>query len=210
MNDITIRIADESLAGRLLEIYAPYVRDTAITFEYAVPSPEDFAGRIRRTLSRYPYLFAAHGEEILGYAYAGPLKGRAAYDWSTETSVYVRSDARRRGVGRSLYSVLEMLLSEQGVRNMYACIAASDSDTERLGGDSLRFHERMGFREAGRFRKCGYKFSAWYDIVWMEKTIRVHDEDAPVFLAFPKIRGRAEAICAEYSRKLSCFPMQHA
>ena len=200
MNDVRIRVADASQAPALLEIYAPYVTDTAATFEYAVPSAEDFAGRMRSTLLRYPYLVAEDSGGILGYAYAGPLKDRAAYGWAVETSVYVKTGAHRRGVGRGLYSVLEQMLAAQGMRSMYACIAASDHDTERLNSDSLRFHERMGFHEAGRFRKCGYKFRTWYDIVWMEKAIVGHDEGAPVFLPFPEIRGLAEAVCAAYPR----------
>ena len=96
-------------AAALLEIYAPYVRETAITFEYQVPSPEEFRERIRRTLERWPYLVAEAGGRCLGYAYLGAFVGRAAYGWSAETSIYLRQDMKRRGLGRRLYGALEDL-----------------------------------------------------------------------------------------------------
>ena len=105
--DLTIRAAAPADAAALLEIYAPYVEKTAVTFAYAVPSAEEFAGRIARTLERYPYLIAMAEGRIMGYACAGPFKERAAYDWAAETTVYVRRDGRRRGTGRALYAALE-------------------------------------------------------------------------------------------------------
>ena len=103
MEAVTIRPAAPEDAPALLAIYAPYVRETAVTFEYEVPTPEEFAGRIRRTLERYPYLTAQCGGEVLGYACAGPFKERAAYGWSVETTIYLRQDQRGRGLGRALY-----------------------------------------------------------------------------------------------------------
>ena len=95
MEAVTIRPAAPEDAYALLAIYAPYVRETAVTFEYEVPTPEEFAGRIRRILERYPYLAAQSGGEVLGYACAGPFKERAAYDWSVETTIYLRQDQHR-------------------------------------------------------------------------------------------------------------------
>ena len=94
--NLIVRPAAPEDAAALLEIYAPYVEKTAVTFEYAVPSAEAFAGRVARTLERYPYLAAEAEGRILGYAYAGPFKERAAYDWAVETTVDVRAGARRR------------------------------------------------------------------------------------------------------------------
>ena len=158
-------------AGDLLSIYAPYVTDTAVSFETEVPSEEEFRGRIEHTLQRYPYLKAVSQDgRILGYAYAGVFKDRAAYDHCVETSIYVREGCHGQGIGRALYEALEEKLKASGIRNLYACIAyPTDEEDEYLTKDSALFHERMGYRLAGRFVQCGFKFGRWYDMIWMEK-----------------------------------------
>ena len=95
-NEIKIRPATEADAAEILSIYAPYITDTAITFEYDVPTLEEFTGRIRHTLKKYPYLVAVRDSEIIGYAYAGAFYGRAAYDWSAETTIYVKKGCKAR------------------------------------------------------------------------------------------------------------------
>lgn len=107
MGVLTIRTAVRQDAEALLQIYAPYVKNTAITFEYDVPSVEEFAGRISKVLQKYPYLVAEVNGEPVGYAYAGPFKERAAYDWAVETTVYVRENMKKSGIGRALYTALE-------------------------------------------------------------------------------------------------------
>ena len=162
-------------AEELLAIYAPYVRDTAVSFEYVVPSVEDFADRILQISAKYPYIKAVEDGKIIGYAYANTFKGRKAYDWSVETTVYVRKDAKRNGTGRRLYECLEQSLMKMGVLNMNACIASAKVEDEFLTNDSMYFHSRMGFTEVGRFHNSGYKFGRWYDMIWMEKLIGSHD-----------------------------------
>ena len=162
-------------AEELLAIYAPYVRDTAVSFEYDVPSVEDFADRILQISAKYPYIKAVEDGKIIGYAYANTFKGRKAYDWSVETTVYVRKDAKRNGTGRRLYECLEQSLMKMGVLNMNACIAIAKVEDEFLTNDSMYFHSRMGFTEVGRFHNSGYKFGRWYDMIWMEKLIGSHD-----------------------------------
>ena len=176
---MTLRTARQQDAAALLAIYAPYVRRTAVSFEYAVPTAEEFSARIRRTLCRYPYLAAWAAGEIVGYAYAGAFQERPAYSWAAETTVYVREDCRRTGVGRRLYEGLEEILRRQGVLNLNACIAAPRGEDPFLTEDSLRFHERMGFSPVGRFHQCGCKFGRWYDMVWMEKFIGAHLSPQP-------------------------------
>ncbi len=172
MEAVTIRPATPEDAPALLAIYAPYVRETAITFEYEVPSLEEFAGRIRRTLERYPYLAAQSGDEVLGYACAGAFKERAAYDWSVETTIYLRQDQRGHGLGRALYQALERCLAAQHIQNLNACIAdPAQAGDPYLTGASAAFHARLGYQLVGRFHKCGYKFGRWYDMVWMEKIL---------------------------------------
>ena len=163
-------------APALLSIYAPYVRDTAISFEYEVPSVEEFQNRIADISSKFPYIKAVEGGEIVGYAYATTFKGRKAYDWSVETTVYVRGDCKRNGIGLALYAVLERALSKMGVLNANACIAyLSDDKTDpHLNSDSFRFHQKLGYKSVGVFHDSGYKFGTWYDMIWMEKMLGEH------------------------------------
>ena len=141
--DCTVRVASPRDAEALLRIYAPYVEKTAITFEYEVPSIREFVGRIERTLERYPYLVAEADGVPVGYAYAGPFKTRAAYDWAVETTVYVGGDRKRRGIGRKLYEVLENALALQNILNLNACIAYPAEEDPFLTRDSANFHQRM-------------------------------------------------------------------
>ena len=171
---ITIRPAVKADAVGLLNIYAPYVEQTAITFEYEVPSTQEFEKRITDTIKKYPYLVAECGGEIVGYAYAGPFKERAAYDWAVETSIYVKMDCRKFGIGKKLYEELENALKKQGILNVNACIAYPKTEDEHLTKDSVYFHEKCGYTMVGKFHSCGYKFARWYDMVWMEKRIGEH------------------------------------
>ena len=159
---------------RLLEIYAHYVENTAITFEYDVPKPEEFEGRIAKTLEKYPYLVLEEDGVIQGYAYAGPFVGRAAYRHSCEVSIYLDRDAKDRGYGRLLYETLEEKLKAMGILNLYACIGVPEVEDEYLTRHSERFHEHMGFSKVGEFHRCGYKFKRWYSMIWMEKIIGEH------------------------------------
>lgn len=169
---LEIRPATEGDAAEIRGIYAPYVVETAITFEYEVPGVEEMAARIRRTLSRYPYLCAVEGGKVVGYAYAGAFKDRAAYIPSAELSVYVAGGMRGRGIGRALYAELEAELRARGVVNAYACVAVpTDKADARLTDASVRFHERLGFRVVGRFTDCATKFGRWYSMAWLGKVI---------------------------------------
>lgn len=179
MENIIIRSAKVDDAEKILDIYSWYVENTAITFEYTVPGVEEFRGRIAATLEKYPYIVAEREGEVLGYAYAGTFHARAAYDWSVETSIYVKRELRREGIGALLYKELEKRLGEQGILNLYACIASIEREDEYLTLDSVRFHEHLGYRLVGEFKKCGYKFSRWYDMVWMEKFIGEHKDIQP-------------------------------
>ena len=182
---ITIRTATLSDAQALLNIYSPYVEHTAITFEYDVPSVEEFASRIKNTLQKYPYLVAEKNGRLLGYAYASPFHERPAYDWAVETSIYVDQNIKHQGIGRRLHDALEDALRSQGILNMNACIAYPPEEDEYLAKNSVEFHTHMGYRLVGEFYKCGYKFHRWYNMVWMEKLIGNHlsDQKPPKFPA---------------------------
>ena len=168
---VKIRSAGPEDAGRLLEIYGYYVVNTAITFEYDVPSEEAFRARIENTLKRYPYLVLEEDDAVKGYAYAGVFKDRAAYDHSCELSIYLEKGAKGRGYGRMLYKALEEKLKAQGIRNLYACIADPIGEDPYLTKDSEEFHRHLGFARVGEFHRCGYKFGRWYNMIWMEKMI---------------------------------------
>lgn len=173
---IKIRSAAVNDAGELLKIYSYYVENTAITFEWEVPSLQEFKERIEHTLQKYPYIVAYSEDtgEIFGYAYTSPFKERAAYAWSVESSIYVRKDCRKRGVGRLLLEELERLSKKQNVLNINACIACTDNEDEYLTNASVHFHEKMGYKMVGKFHDSGFKFSRWYDMVWMEKMLGEH------------------------------------
>lgn len=187
-NRIHIRLADISDAKELLAIYAPYVKETAITFEYTVPSIDEFTERIRNICTRYPYLAAICENEIVGYAYAGVFKERTAYDWAAEVSIYVKKGWHGKGIGRKLYTTLEECLKRQNIVNLYACIASTETEDEYLTHDSIRFHERMSYKLIGEFRKCGYKYNRWYDMVWMEKIIGIHLPEQPEVIPFCRLK----------------------
>lgn len=187
MQKNSIQIARPDDAEALLEIYAPYVTDTAITFEYSVPSVDEFRERIRCTLEKYPYLAARRAGKIVGYAYAGPLNKRAAYDWAVETSLYVRQDCKKQGIGKELYLALEQALALQHIINLNACIACPETEDEYLTKNSIRFHEHLGYRFVGEFHRCGYKFSRWYNMVWMEKLIGDHEPEPAPVIPFPEL-----------------------
>lgn len=132
---MNIRLAKKSDAVALLAIYAPYVENTAITFEYDVPIIEDFATRIEKILEKYPYLVEEEDGVILGYAYASTYYARAAYDWAVELSVYVSQDTRGKGVGSKLYDAMEEMLDQMGYMHFLACISLPNED-------SIAFHTK--------------------------------------------------------------------
>ena len=190
---ISIRIATIQDAEALLAIYAPYVENTAITFEYTVPSVEEFARRIHRVMTRYPYLIAEAEGEILGYASASAFHSRAAYDWAVEVSIYVNRHKRRMGIGGTLYKALEMSLSAQNILNLNACIAYPEEEDEYLTKDSVAFHQHLGYQMVGEFHQCGYKFNRWYNMVWMEKHIGAHVENQSKVKTFDEVRDTLQS-----------------
>lgn len=191
--EIRIRAALKEDAAQLLEIYAPYVRETAITFEYEVPSLEEFEQRIESTLEKYPYLVAETKEEIVGYAYASAFHSRAAYDWCAEGSIYLRMNVRGRGIGGLLYENLEKILIRQNICNLNVCIAYAPTEDEHLNNTSTRYHEKLGYRMAGHFHQCGYKFDTWYDMVWMEKQLQEHRCPPQPVIPYSKLKSPSKS-----------------
>lgn len=168
---VVIRVATLEDAPRLLEIYAYYVKHTAITFEYEVPSIREFDRRRANTLEKYPYLVLEDNHQIKGFAYASAFSSRPAYDWICELSIYIDYYTERKGYGGKLYAALEAVLKQMGLKNLYACIAFPDEEDEYLTRNSADFHQHLGFNKVGYFQECGYKFEKWYHMIWMEKIL---------------------------------------
>lgn len=185
---ITVRNATMSDAERILEIYDYYVRNTAITFEYEIPTIAEFEERMKTTMKKYPYLVILKDGHIEGYAYAGAFVGRAAYDWACEMTVYLDYNAQKCGMGRKIYEALEDELKKMGILNLYACIGYPEKDDEYLTTNSADYHAHLGFAKVGEFHKCGYKFERWYNMIWMEKTIGEHKKKQTAITPYPDLR----------------------
>lgn len=154
-----IRMATPEDAGTIADIYAPYVRDTAISFEMVPPSAQGMRSRLVTTLPRLPWLVITNGDAIVGYAYAGPHGDRAAYRWSVDVSVYLDRSCHRLGYGRRIYTALLNLLAAQGYMNAYSAVALPNPA-------SVGLHEATGFTRVGVFDGVGFKDGAWRDVGW--------------------------------------------
>ena len=154
-----IRVAAASDSEALAAIYAPVVRDTTISFEVEPPVPDEMARRIAATLPAYPWLVAEREERVIGYAYAGRHRDRAAYRWSVDVSAYVDANARRCGVGRALYQTLFAILRRQGFHAAFAGIALPNAA-------SVGLHEALGFQLVGIYQQVGFKHGQWRDVGW--------------------------------------------
>ena len=165
MTTMTIRLARGDDAPAITAIYAPYVSETPISFETAPPSVDEMAGRLAKTLTRFPWLVAETEGDMAGYAYASAHRERAAYQWAADVSIYLRPDQQRRGVGRALYTALFAILRAQGYVNVYAGIALPNPA-------SVALHEAMGMTPVGVYRQVGYKARAWHDVGWWQGALR--------------------------------------
>ncbi len=163
-----LRFAEPADAEALLAIYAQYI-ETSITFEYDLPTAEEFRRRIEDITATYPYLVYEEGGRVLGYAYAHRYRERAAYQWGAELSVYIDRSAHGFGLGKRLYAALIRLLRLQGVRTVYGVVTQPNEKSGRL-------HTAMGFTVAGIVRSAGYKAGAWHDVATYEKPIAPHDD----------------------------------
>ncbi len=170
---IRVRFAAASDAGAMAALYAPYVRDTAITFEYEPPDAGEFCRRIAAVQKDLPWLVAEEDGRLLGYAYVSHFHERAAYAWSAELSIYLDMQARRRGLGRRLYEILLALLRAQGYRTVFALITHPNAGSEA-------FHRAMGFSPAGVLHNAGSKLGRWWDVTYWELTLAEISPEAPV------------------------------
>jgi phosphinothricin acetyltransferase len=171
MGEFYIRDASIEDAKRLVEIYSYYVLNTAVSFEYEVPSAEEFKDRIKKINEKYPYMVSIKDNRIVGYVYASAYSVRSAYDWTVATSIYIDRDYRRQGIGRMLYKELEERLKAQGIVNILAGAAFCEQEDEYLSHDSYKFHLKEGYSKVAHMKGVGKKFGRWYDLLWLQKKI---------------------------------------
>ena len=157
-----IRIATENDVPQMLAIYAPYILNTTHTFEYDVPSQEEFLQRFRDLTKQFPWLVWEEDGKILGYAYGSAPFARAAYGWCAEDSIYLLPEAQGRGIGRKLCLALEKVLFYQGYQRIYALITAENKH-------SMAFHKKLGYTLRGTLPDAGIKFGRRVGVVWMDK-----------------------------------------
>ena len=165
---LTIRQATPADAPALVKIYAPYVESTSVSFETVVPSVDDFAARIATSLSKWQYLVAESDGDVAGYAYGSTHRERAAYRYSVEVSAYLEPRFQRQGIGSALYRRLFDDLIAKGYCSAFAGITVPNDA-------SVGMHLSVGFERIGVFKRIGWKFDRWHDVLWMQRRLR----DAP-------------------------------
>lgn len=164
MSKINIRPIKLEDAGDVLDIYKEYIINTAISFEYEVPTLDEFSDRIRTITKQYPWLVYETEGRVVGYAYGCTHRQRTAYNWSVETAIYVAHDTHRKGVGKALYATLFDKLKEAGFYTAFAGMTMPNDKSEQL-------HIACGFSEIGVFKNIGYKFGKWHDVKWFQKEL---------------------------------------
>ena len=159
---MAIRSATAADIPAMLEIYRPYVEHTTYSFEYTLPTAEEFTHRFLNHTAQFPWLVWEEDGRVLGYAYAGAPWERMAYSWCAEISIYLHESLHRRGIGRALYGQLEDILRRQGYRVVYALITSENAG-------SVAFHRQLGYTHRAVFPNCGYKLGRWLGVIWLEK-----------------------------------------
>lgn len=186
-----IRLATAADIEAIRSIYAPYVEQTTFTFEYEVPTCEEFARRMK-DLSAYPWLVYEKEGRVVGYAYGSPFNERAAYGWTADLSVYLEMGQQGGGMGRKLYQCLMRLLQLQGVRNVYGIV----TDPNPV---SFRFHQKLGFEQKGHFEHIGFKHGRWLNVDFMSKDIApAASAPAPVVPFFQLEKKAVEAVLTDF------------
>ena len=161
-----IRMATAADIPQILDIYSPYVCNTAISFEYDVPTLEEFTLRFHTITAQFPWLVWEEQGKVLGYAYGSAPFERAAFRWCAEASIYLHPSIHGKGVGKALYAVLEAILALQGYWKVYVLVTTANKD-------SLAFHEAVGYQFTASMPNCGYKLGCWHGLIWLEKLLNV-------------------------------------
>jgi L-amino acid N-acyltransferase YncA len=193
----TIRLITPADAEEALAVYAPYVLNTAISFEYEVPSVEDFTDKIKKISSQYPWLVCEYDRSIIGYAYGSMHRDRTAYQWSPESTIYMSEAFHRRGIARILYTSLLSLLRLQGYYSVYAGVLSSNTK-------SVSFHKATGFEEIGIYKNIGYKLGQWHSNLWFQLFLQEHIVNPPLPKSINEIKHTEDynTIMQEANRQL--------
>jgi phosphinothricin acetyltransferase len=162
--DRKVRAASDADAAACAAIYAPYVTDTAVTFELDAPSAAEMAKRIAAATRSHAWLVLEDGSSVVGYAYGGTFNARPAYRWACEVSVYLEPGLRRTGGGRALYEALLPLLAKRGFRIAVAGMTLPNDA-------SVGLHIALGFEPVGTFAHIGFKHGRWHDVAWAQRVI---------------------------------------
>ena len=190
-----IRQVQLSDAEQILKVYTPFITDTCISFEYTVPTLEEFTKRIEAISAEYPYLVVEGDGEIVGYAYAHRYLERAAYNWDVEVTIYLAPQAQGKGLGVILYGALEKLMALQNIKNLYSCITGDNVH-------SIEMHRAIGYEFIGTFPKAGFKHDRWLDVVWMAKEIGEKENAPQEFVNFPNVEASAvEKVLEEFNKQ---------
>jgi len=166
-NNYTIRLATVADAAGMLAVYKPYVETSSATFEYEVPSLQEYTGRVEAVLPGYPWLVCEAEGIIIGYAYGHKHRDRTAYQWSPESTIYIAQSHHGKGIGKILYEAMFSILKLQGFVNIYAGVLSTNAGSNKL-------HRSMGFSEIGLFKNIGYKLGEWHSNIWYELAIGSH------------------------------------
>lgn len=169
---VEVRWATRTDAADILEIYSPYILNTTISFETAIPPAEQFQKRIEDCLQKYPWIVCSVNGKIAGYVYASKHREREAYQWTCECSVYVHNDFKGKEIAKDLYQVLFEILKLQGFRNVYAGITLPNDA-------SIKLHEKCGFVKFAHYENIGFKFGNWHSVGWWKLQINNYDLQPP-------------------------------
>ncbi len=165
MNNCKIRLAHEGDYSSILKIYEPFVRDTMITFEYKVPSEEEFIERMAKIQKTFPLLVYEEEGMVVGYAYISRFREREAYDWSVESSIYIDPSHQGKCIGKALYVALIEISELLGYCNIYGVVTMPNIKSEKL-------HSKLGFETVGTLKNVGFKFSNWLDVKYLSLNIK--------------------------------------
>ena len=182
-----IRIANIKDVPEMLAIYAPYVENTTVSFEYEPPTLEEFTHRFTAFTQQFPWLVWEEDGKILGYAYASAPFTRAAFGWCAEPTVYLRPEVRGRNIAASLYTVLEEILFRQGYQALYALVCGENTQ-------SRRFHEKQGYHITAEFPGIGFKMGRWLSLIWYEKRQKIVKSSSIFPRPWPEVVHNAESL----------------
>lgn len=190
---MNIRFAKIEDAQAILDIYAAYVKQTEITFEYDIPSLQEFQERMKDIMKDYPYLVVEENHHIIGYAYAHRMFQRKAYEWDVELSQYLHMDHTSKGYGSVLFQALLDILKLQGVKNAYSLITLPNVKSEGM-------HQKYGFEKCGIYHKTGYKHGRWLDVGVYEKNLLPYDDPKPILSIHELDKKQLEKMLSTYQK----------